>query len=70
MEHQYLSDATGRLTNPDLWGATAELEIQELARGTNQEIQMKLGELTSSLPQRFLLVGIESDLEASGLSSK
>ena len=50
MEKQYLSDALGRLTNPDVWGASAEMEIQELATGANQEIQIKLGELTSSLP--------------------
>ena len=49
-ERQYLSDAYERLANPDLWGPSLEMEIQKLAQGKNQEIQMKLSNLTSTLP--------------------
>ena len=43
MENQYLSDAYERLAKPDLWGPSLETEIQKLAQGENQEIQMKFG---------------------------
>lgn len=45
MENQYLSDATGRLVNPDLWGPSIQAEIRKLAEGAGPEIQMRLEDL-------------------------
>ena len=50
MEKQYLSDATGRLVNPDLWGPRIQAEIGKLAEGAGPEIQMRLADLNCTVP--------------------
>lgn len=50
MEKQYLSDAFGRLVNPDLWGPSIQAEIGKLKEGAGPEIQMRLEDLNCTLP--------------------
>ena len=54
MENQYLSDAKGRLTDPDLWGPSVQTEIRELALGTSPDIETKLEDLNCNLSQNHM----------------